>query len=49
MTDNIQTYKFIFRASIGVLNLNANVSSPIVVTWKRSKYHLTLRQLISCI
>lgn len=34
---NLQTYKFIFTAQIGVLNIKANVSSPTFVTWKRSQ------------
>ena len=34
---NMQTFKFIFTASIGILNIKANVSSPTFVTWKRSQ------------
>ena len=33
----MQTYKFIFTASIGILSIKANVSSPTFVTWKRSQ------------
>lgn len=36
MPENIKIYKFLFRATIGTFDLNANISSPLVITWKRS-------------
>ena len=34
---NLQTYKFVFTAYLGILNIKANISSPTYVTWKRSQ------------
>ena len=33
---NLQTFKFVFTAELGTLVLKANISSPTLVTWKRS-------------
>jgi hypothetical protein len=38
MTENIKIYKFLFKAHITTFDLKANISSPLIINWKRSKY-----------
>lgn len=33
---NLQTFKFVFTAYLGEMNIKAKISSPTFVTWKRS-------------
>lgn len=51
MPGNIKIYKFLFRANITTFDLKANISSPLIVSWKRSNelinFKVTKQQLLN--
>lgn len=43
MSDNIKIYKFLFKAHITKFDLKANISSPLIITWKRSNLVIKIK------
>ena len=42
MKDDLKTYRFNFKASLGEFSLNApNITCPLLATWKRSTTYPT--------
>lgn len=42
-SSKLTTYKFIFYAKISKFSMNAKVTSPIFITWKRSNHQINIR------